>query len=417
MQSTDQTTAAKQPDVLCHMCDQAVRVGELASGMKAACPRCNEVITVAHQNFLDRILVFSVSAIMLMAMSNQFAFITLEVRGLERSITLIHSVKELLAMGQISIAVMLVMVIFVIPSLIIGSLLWLTLQVKRKTVTLKSLMLLRLIDGLKFWNMAEIYLLAVLISMVKVMSLADITLGFSFWTFSLLIVMLTAAMLHVDKHQLAQAIKQIIEQRDGIKQPPTYTEILPLISCHVCTTVQPEHNKSCRFCYHPLEIRKRNSVQRSWIFLITGILLYIPANFLPIMVTRSLGTEETSTIIGGVLLLWQHGSYPIAVVIFIASIAVPIGKFLVLISLLVMQQLNLYRNQRSKIIAYRVIEFIGRWSMVDVFVVAFLAGLIQMDNLMSIYPGNAILAFAGMVIATMLASESFDPRPFWNGNG
>ena len=279
MQSTDQTTAAKQPDVLCHMCDQAVRIGELASGMKAACPRCNEVITVAHQNFLDRILVFSVSAIMLMAMSNQFAFITLEVRGLERSITLIHSVKELLAMGQISIAVMLVMVIFVIPSLITGSLLWLTIQVKRKTVTLKSLMLLRLIDGLKFWNMAEIYLLAVLISMVKVMSLADITLGFSFWTFGLLIVMLTAAMLHVDKHQLAQAIKQIIEQRDGIKQPPTYTEILPLISCHVCTTVQPEHNKSCRFCYHPLEIRKKTVCNAVGYFLLQGYCYIFPQIF------------------------------------------------------------------------------------------------------------------------------------------
>ncbi|HNP27158.1 MAG TPA: paraquat-inducible protein A, partial [Nitrosomonas sp.] len=149
---------------------------------------------------------------------------------------------------------------------------------------------------------------------------------------------------------------------------------------------------------------------------VTGMLLYIPANFLPIMITRSLGTEETSTIIGGVLMLWQHGSYPIAAVIFIASIAVPIGKFLVLTALLTMQQFNLYRDQQSKITAYRVIEFVGRWSMVDVFVVAFLAGLIQMDNLMSVYPGSAILAFAGMVIATMLAAENFDTRPFWNND-
>ncbi|HBV20552.1 MAG TPA: PqiA protein [Nitrosomonas sp.] len=416
MQAIDKTTAIKQPDALCHMCDQAIKIDDLASGMKAACPRCDEIITVIHRNSLERILVFSVSAIVLLVLSNQFAFITLGIRGMERSITLVQSVKELLAMGEISIAVILVMVIFVIPLLISGSLLWLTLQVKRKTVTRKSLLLLRLIDGLKFWNMAEIYLLAVLISMVKVMSLAEITFGFSFWTFGLLTVMLTAAMLHLDKHQLAQTIKQIIAQRDGIEQPPPDTETPPLVSCHICTTVQPEHNQSCWFCYHQLESREKPGLQRSWLFLVTGMLLYIPANFLPIMITRSLGTEETSTIIGGVLMLWQHGSYPIAAVIFIASIAVPIGKFLVLTALLTMQQFNLYRDQQSKIIAYRVIEFVGRWSMVDVFVVAFLAGLIQMDNLMSVYPGSAILAFAGMVIATMLAAENFDTRPFWNND-
>ncbi|SFK48444.1 paraquat-inducible protein A [Nitrosomonas aestuarii] len=416
MRSIDQPTTVEQPDALCHMCDQAISIGNLASGMKAACPRCDEIITVTHRNSLERILVFSLSAIVLLILSNQFAFITLSIRGMERSITLVQSVKELLAMGEINIAVILVMVIFVIPSLMTGSLLWLTLQVKRKTVTRKSLLLLRLIGGLKFWNMAEIYLLAVLISMVKVMSLAEITLGFSFWTFALLTVMLIAAMLHVDKHQLTQIIKQIIEQRDGIKQPPTDTETTPLVSCIICATIQSENNKTCWFCYHQLESREKPSLQRSWLFLITGMLLYIPANYYPIMVTRSLGTEETSTIIGGVLMLWQHGSYPIAIVIFIASIAVPIGKFLVLTALLTMQQFNLYRNQQSKIIAFRVIEFMGRWSMVDVFVVAFLAGLIQIGNLMSVYPGSAILAFAGMVITTMLAAESFDPRPFWNND-
>ena len=413
MLAVNKIAVKKQPDALCRECNQAVKIGNLVPGTKAACPRCSGIISIAHKNMLERILVFSLSAIVLLMLSNLFAFITLEIRGMERSISLVQSVEVLMAMGQISVAVMIVMVIYVIPSLIAGSLFWLVLQLKQGTVTRRSLLLLRLIDEMKFWNMAEIYLLAILISMVKVTSLADITLGPSFWTFCLLTVMLIAAMLHVDKYQLALAVKQVIERQEGTAQPSTPTTMQSLVSCHTCTTVQSKHNKKCRFCYHQLESQKKTSVQRSWLFLITGMLLYIPANFLPIMVTRSLGNEETSTIVGGVLLLWQHGSYPIAIVIFIASIAVPIGKFLVLASLLVMQQFRLYRNPHNQIIAYRITEFIGRWSMVDVFVVAFLASLIQMENLMSIYPGSAMLAFAGMVIATMLAAENFDPQPFW----
>ncbi len=186
--------------------------------------------------------------------------------------------------------------------------------------------------------------------------------------------------------------------------------------CHHCVTLQPQSNNRCVFCFSMLHHPGKHSLQKTWAYLITAIVLYIPANMLPIMNTNSLGNESPSTIVGGVILMWEHGSYPVALIIFIASIVVPIAKFLILIGLCLSEQFNRYNKPHSKMLAYRLTEFIGRWSMVDVFVVAFLASLIQLGNLMSVYPGPAVLAFAGMVISTMLAASSFDSSVFWNND-
>ncbi len=187
-----------------------------------------------------------------------------------------------------------------------------------------------------------------------------------------------------------------------------------LLSCNHCTTVQVASNLRCSFCNHPLHGRKHQSLQRSWIFILTALLLYIPANLLPIMTTDEMGHQTFNTIAGGVLLLWEHGSYLVAAIIFIASLLVPPAKFIALIWLCLCEQFKLYNKPQSKIGVYRAAEFVGRWSMLDVFVVAFLASLIQMGNLLSIYPGPAALAFGGMVGFTMLAANSLDPKLFWD---
>lgn len=165
-------------------------------------------------------------------------------------------------------------------------------------------------------------------------------------------------------------------------------------------------------CDSKVHHRKTNSLQVTWALLITSIILYIPANFLPIMHTTFLGKETGSTITGGVILLWSHGSYPIALIIFLASVFIPVGKIIALIWLCMSGSNVKLAAQKTKL--YRLTEFIGRWSMVDVFVVAVLVALIQMGNIMSIHPGLGALAFAGMVIVTVFAADSFDPRLMWD---
>lgn len=184
--------------------------------------------------------------------------------------------------------------------------------------------------------------------------------------------------------------------------------------CHHCGLLAPSSQHRCKRCHTHLQLRKKYSLQRTWALLITAILLYIPANLQPIMRTNLLGQEDLSTILGGVVLLWEMGSWPIATVIFIASVMVPLGKMLALIWLCLSVSGSHKRWPRQRTMTYRITELVGRWSMVDVFVVAILVALIQLGQLMSIYPGNAALAFAGVVIFTMLAANSFDPRLIWD---
>ena len=190
-----------------------------------------------------------------------------------------------------------------------------------------------------------------------------------------------------------------------------------LATCHTCYKLSPAAVQHCPRCGAELHLRATESLHRTMALVITAAILYVPANVLPIMTTEQLGRATDSTIIGGVVLLWHHGSYPIAAVIFIASVMVPLSK---LIGLTVLCW-SVARHQptlpRERTVMYRVTEFVGRWSMIDVFVVAILVALIQLGSLLSIYPGSAALAFCGVVIVTMIAAESFDPRLIWDRLG
>lgn len=186
-----------------------------------------------------------------------------------------------------------------------------------------------------------------------------------------------------------------------------------LQGCPICTSVGSADKTFCKRCGANLHASWDKSIQHTWAWLVTSVVLYLPANFLPITYTRFLGRETASTILGGVVTLWEHGSQPIAVVIFVASVLVPLGKMFVLAWLCLTVQTGSSFALAQKTKLYRVTEFVGRWSMIDVFVVGILVALIQLGNVMTILPGSAALAFAAMVVTTMLAALAFDPRLLW----
>ncbi len=161
-------------------------------------------------------------------------------------------------------------------------------------------------------------------------------------------------------------------------------------------------------------MRKPYSLVLSWFFLILALLLLIPANSLPIMNILLFNRGEPSTIIGGVALLWHHGIYAIAVVVFVASFVVPLGKALSIIVLLLSVQFRWPMSTQRRIVVYRVVEFLGRWSMLDIFVVAVMVGLVQLGQTAAVEPGMGATAFGAAVILTMLSSMSFDPRLIWD---
>jgi paraquat-inducible protein A len=170
----------------------------------------------------------------------------------------------------------------------------------------------------------------------------------------------------------------------------------------------------CSRCGEELDFRKAASFQRSWAFLIAAAVCYVPANLLPVLTTTTATGSESDTILQGVVLLWSPTGWPLSLIVLFASIMIPSAKILALAYLLVTAQRGSAENNEQRIRMYRMIEFIGRWSMVDVFVDTFTAALIQLQPLMSVAPAPGLLFFAAVVVLTMLAVESFDPRLIWD---
>lgn len=187
-----------------------------------------------------------------------------------------------------------------------------------------------------------------------------------------------------------------------------------LTACHLCYKLASTTLHHCPRCGSAMHLRKNNSIQRTLALLVTACLLYIPANLYPIMYTDQLGSTEASTILGGVILLIDLGSVPVAVVIFIFSVIVPSGKLMAMFYLVWTVERHSPLDPRQRSIMYRITEFIGKWSMVDVFVVSILVALVHLGGLLVIRPGIAALSFAGVVIVTMIAAESFDSRLIWD---
>ena len=187
-----------------------------------------------------------------------------------------------------------------------------------------------------------------------------------------------------------------------------------LVACRQCGQVHALSAQSCKRCGSPLQSRDPSSLQRVWAWLIAGMIVYIPANIYPMLLTSTLTERRESTIIGGVIELIEYQSYGVAFIVFVASVVIPLGKFAAIIYLAVTVAKASQHDRHERHKAYEVVEFIGRWSMIDVFVVAILSALVQLNTVATINPGIAAVSFALSVIFTMLAAQAFDSRLIWD---
>jgi len=191
-----------------------------------------------------------------------------------------------------------------------------------------------------------------------------------------------------------------------------------LLSCETCgllarpiTRAEPGH---CPRCGAVLEWRRHHSIQFTWALVIAAAICYIPANVLPVLVTNAFGKPDPDTIISGVIFLYTSGSWPLALIVLIASVMVPLGKLAALAYLLISVQRGSATSNKERTRLYRLVELIGRWSMLDVFVDTFTVALVQLQPLMWVDPGPGVLFFAAVVVLTMIAAETFDPRLIWD---
>ncbi len=399
------------PHILCPQCDLLVAIPEIAVGQKAKCPRCHTTLTSRWKEPRRRPIAYAVSALFMLLLSNLFPFVNMKVAGLGSEVTLIQIPQVLVSDDYASMASLFMILVQLMPAL--GMIFIIILCQGTSIPSHWQISIARNYFRLKAWCMVEIFLAGVLVSFVKLMAYGDVGVGTSFYPFVLFCILQLRAFQCTDRYwiwqQVARAPKLEMPLRvgeSGLSQG--------LRSCHCCMAILPVDQKQCGRCDTSGHARRKNSLQWTMALLITSIFLYIPANLLPIMITQVLGTPMPSTIMAGVVLLWSEGSYPVAMVILIASIMVPTMKMIAIGWLCWDANSNKEIDRERLHVIYEVVEFVGRWSMIDVFVIAVLSALVRMGQLMSIYPDIGALLFASVVILTMFAAMTFDPRLIWD---
>jgi len=209
-------------------------------------------------------------------------------------------------------------------------------------------------------------------------------------------------------------------RRDTVSATGVTAMQLGLQRCEGCGLVsRPVHGDAegrCPRCDDGVEYRKKASLQRTWAFLIAAAICYIPANLLPVLTTTTAEGAASDTILQGVVLLWSPTGWPLALIVLFASIMIPSAKIITLAYLLISVQRGSAQSSEQRTRLYRIVDLVGRWSMVDVFVDAFTAALVQLQPLMSVEPAPGLFFFAAVVVSTMLAVESFDPRLIWDSS-
>ncbi|EOI3570009.1 membrane integrity-associated transporter subunit PqiA [Cronobacter dublinensis] len=397
--------------MLCPQCDLLVKLPALASGQKAHCPRCDTTLTVEWSAPRQRPTAYALAALFMLLLSNLFPFVNMEAAGVSSEVTLLEIPRVLFNEDYASLGTLFMLFVQLVPAFCLVTIM---LLVNRIALPPRlSIALARVLFQLRSWGMAEIFLAGVLVSFVKLIAYGDIGVGSSFIPWCLFCVLQLRAFQCVDRRWLW----------DDIAPMPPVTQPLKvgvagirqgLRACPCCTAILPGTEGRCPRCHTVGHVRRKHSLQWTVSLLVCSIMLYLPANLLPIMITDLLGDRMPSTIIAGVILIWNDGSYPVALVIFIASIMVPTLKMIAL-GWLCLDAKGYGRQERERMhLMYEVVEFVGRWSMIDVFVIAVLSALVRMGALMNIYPAWGAVMFAMVVIITMFAAMTFDPRLSWD---
>jgi paraquat-inducible protein A len=420
----------------CEECGLVVALPNIADGQKALCPRCSHTLMTQISLPFQRPFAYGIACLIMLILSVSFPFMSFSVQGATQSITLLHAIKMLTHFENSILALLLLLTVVVLPAGYISTLLYLYRKASRhKTIFQNHELrvtkrLLRGIIKVEPWLMVDVFLIGVLVSLIKIASLADVGLGMSFWAFCAYTLLVVKCVSMVDRTWLWQQFIPM-EKLAGVEVGDSHMSENH-VSCHTCSqlnampgqfiaetsiSAKTAHPK-CSRCDSTLHYYDpQQNLQRAWALLLTSIVLYIPANLYPIMYTVSLGYSEGSTIMGGVVLLWELGSYPIAMVIFIASVVIPLAKISSLTWLFISARRASEHSAKQaiqRLRLYRMTELIGRWSMIDIFVVAILVALVQLQNLMAIFPGPAALSFAAVVVFTMLSAMTFDTRVFWS---
>jgi paraquat-inducible protein A len=406
---------------LCEACDLLQLNPPLPPRGASRCVRCGHRLHRHRPASLDRTLALALTGMILFVVANSFPFLSFEMQGQRTETTLFTGVADLTEQGKGEVAAVVFFTAILAPGLQLLLLLMVLTPLKLGAGLPPGYpTLFRWFKTMLPWGMMDVFLIGILVSVVKLSDMATIVPGTSLFAFVLLIFALAAAHAALDP----DIVWERVPLPAGIRRPPRPGE--KVLGCDVCDLVVPAQEAvqersitgrsrlRCPRCTDVLHQRKPNSLQRTWALVLAALVFYVPANVYPVMTVTTLGQTQSDTIFSGVVFLFQHGMLPLAAILFIASIFVPLLKLLILMFLLISVQLRSRWRPRDRTRLYRITEAIGRWSMVDVYVVTILVALVHLGNLASIQAEAGAVFFCAVVIITMFAAMAFDPRLIWD---
>jgi paraquat-inducible protein A len=364
---------------------------------------------------LNRTLALTIAGLTLFVIANSFPFLSFSMQGQVTQTTLFTGIQTLYDQGKWQIAAVVAFTSVLAPGLQLSLLLIVLIPLAGRRMPRRLPTLFRHVRSLAPWGMMDVFMLGILVAVVKLSDMAGIVPGVSLFAFAALILVLAAAQAALDPDLVWSRVP--VRAAGARPRGPG----AGYIACTICELVVPRQaalfdgrRRRCPRCTNVLHHRKPQSLQRTWALALAAVFFYIPANVLPVMSVTSLGRSQSDTILSGVVFLLTHGMWPLAAIVFLASVFLPLLKLLILIFLLISVQTRSAWRPRERTRLYRIIENIGRWSMVDVYVVTILVALVRLGNLASIEAEAGAIFFCAVVVITMLAAMSFDPRLIWD---
>lgn len=402
----------------CHACDGAHRIVAVPSGGEALCKRCGSLLYANRPHSLDRSTALYLAAFILFMLANVFPFVALKFGDRVEQSLLISGGLALQAAGMPEIGLLVLLTSVIFPFLTICGMLYLLIPLRFGFTPRLKTPVWRFVRAISPWSLMGVFMLGLLVSILKLQDLAAIVPGVAFYSFISLLIVASAAAASFDSAIIWSRIgprPQTESTSNAIKSAAD----MGYLTCHTCdllvaNSAHSGKHLNCPRCGSAVHATDpAQSLSRTWALLSAATLLLIPANIFPVMTVIRFGQGEPSTIMAGVVHLIHDGAWPLGLLVFFASVVVPISKIAALATLLITAQRGSSWRRRDRTLLYRMTEAVGAWSMIDIFLVGILVALVRMDGLATIHPGIGASFFGAAVVMTMLAAHAFDPRMMW----
>jgi paraquat-inducible protein A len=373
----------------------------------ADCPRCSHTLWRMRRFPFELPIAWALAGLLFYIFALVAPFLEISAYGRFQLATLETGPWQLTQYGFAGVGLLVLAVTVMFPGIKLGIVLVTLLGIKTRFVSHAVLKrVFRWYKPVGPWAMIDVYLLGFLVAFTRLTAIASVHLDTALYSLIGLMIALAATDAGLDEEAVWRAL-------DAPKTAMPMPETGGLIGCHCCGLVN-EAAPRCRRCHAMLRARKADSVARSWAFVIAAVCLYIPANLYPVMTITQLGNAKPYTIMGGIVELGSNGLWPLALLVFVASITIPLMKLLVLGYMLLSIQFRSPEHLLGRTKAYRLIDFIGRWSMIDVFMISILVALVRFGQFANIRAETGAPCFAAVVVLTIFAANCFDPRLMWD---